>query len=66
MIDANWIVFFEILNDWRVVNLETSKNDEIDDDDLAKEILHGIESRMSVKIMKNKYGEMRTDDPVKD
>ena len=58
--------FLESLNDCRVVNLETRKNDEIDDSDLAKEILHEIESRMSVKIMKNKYGEMRTDDPAKD
>lgn len=40
-------IMFENLNDWRVVNLETTKNDEIDDDDLAKEILHRIESRMS-------------------
>ena len=49
-----------------MVNLETSKNDEIDDDDLTKEILHGIESRMSEKIMRSNCGEMRTDDPATD
>ena len=52
---------FESLNHQRVVNLEISKIDKIDDDDLAKEILHGIESRISEKIMKSDYGTMRTD-----
>ena len=45
-----------------MVNLEISKNDHIDEGNLAKEILHGIDSRMSEKIMKGNYGEMRTDD----
>ena len=54
---------FDDLNDWQVVKLETSKNDNIYEGDLAKEILHGIESRMSKKIMKGNYGVMRTDDP---
>ena len=31
------------------VKLESSKNDDIDEDDLAKEILHGTESRMMGK-----------------
>ena len=50
------------LNDWQVAKLDTSKNDDIDEDDLAKNILHGIENRMSEKIMKSNYGAMRTDD----
>ena len=41
------------LNDWQVAKLDTSKNDDIDEDDLAKNILHGIENRMSEKIMKS-------------
>ena len=53
-------------NDWRVVNLETSKNDEIDDIDLAKDILHGIENRMSEKIGNGNYGVTRTDNPETD
>ena len=53
------------LNNWRVVNVETSKNDEIDDIDLAKDILHGIENRMSEKIGNGNYGVMRTDNPDK-
>ena len=44
----------------------TSKNDEVHDNELAKEILHGIESRMSEKILKRNCGAMRTDDPVID
>jgi len=55
---------FESLNHRRVVNLEISKIDKIDDDDLAKEILHGIESRISEKIMKSDYGAMKTDNPA--
>ena len=43
-----------------MVNLETSKNDKMDDDALKK-MLHGIESIMSEKIMKSNYGAMRTD-----
>ena len=54
------------LNDWRVLNLETSKTDEVDDDDLSKGILHGIKSRMSDKIMKINYGAMRMYDPATD
>ena len=54
---------FDDLNDWQVVKLETSKNDDIDEDNLAKEILHGIESGISENIMKGNYGAMRTDDP---
>ena len=42
-------IIFDVLNYWQVVKLEISKNDDIDEDDLAKEILHGIESRMSKK-----------------
>ena len=56
----------ENLNNWRVVNVETSKNDEIDDIDLAKNILHGIENRMSEKIGNGNYGVMRTDNPETD
>ena len=55
---------FESLNHRRVVNLEISKIDKIDDDDLAKEILHGTKSRISEKIMKSDYGAMRTDNPA--
>ena len=57
---------FNELNDWQVIKLETSKNDDIDEDDLAKKILHGIESRMFEKIIKVNYGEMRTDNPDTD
>ena len=57
---------FESLNDWRVVNLEISKNAEIDDDGLAEEIPHGIERRMLEKINKSNYGAMITDVPVTD
>ena len=39
-----------------MVKLEISKNDDIDEGDLVKEILHGIESRMSENIMKKSYG----------
>ena len=53
---------FDGLNDWQVVKLETSKNDDIDEGDLVKEIIHGIECRMSEKIMKDNYGTMITDD----
>ena len=42
-----------------MVNLETSKNDDIDEDVLAKDIFHEIKSRMSEKIMKVNYGAMR-------
>lgn len=50
-----------------MVNLEKSKNNEIDDDSLAKKILHWIESRISEKNkLKSNYGEMTTDDPVTD
>ena len=46
-----------------MVKMEISKNDDIDEGDLlAKEILHGIDSRMSEKIIKGNYGEMRTED----
>lgn len=41
---------FDSLNDWQVVKLKTSKNDDVDEDDLAKKILHGMETRMSEKI----------------
>ena len=54
---------FDDLNDWQVVKLETSKSDDIYKDNLAKEKLYGIESRMSDKIMRGDYGEMRMDDP---
>jgi len=57
---------FDGLNDWQVVKLETSKIDDIDEGDLAKDILHGIQNRMSTKIMKGNYGAMRTDDPDTD
>ena len=46
-----------------MVKLETSKSDDIYKDNLAKEKLYGIESRMSDKIMRGDYGEMRMDDP---
>ena len=59
-------IIFNVLNYWQVVKLEISKNDDIDEDDLAKEILHGIESRMSKKIMKGDYEAMRTKDPDTD
>ena len=59
-------IIFDGLNDWKVVKLETSKNDDIYEGDLAKEILHGIESEMSKKIMKSNYGVMKTDDPNTD
>ena len=49
-----------------MVKLEISKNDDIDEGDLVKEILHGIESMMSENIMKGSYGEMRMDDPDTD
>ena len=49
-----------------MVKLKISKNDDIYEDDLAKEILHGIESRMSNKILKGNYRTMRTDDPDND
>ena len=52
---------FECLNEWRVTTLITSKNDEVHDDKLAKNILYGIESRMLEKIVKGNYGAMRTD-----
>ena len=58
--------FFESLNDRRVFNLETSMNNEIDDHGLVKEILRGIESKISEKIMKKGYMAMRTDDPATD
>ena len=57
---------FERLNDWRVIDLEASKSDKIDDSDLEKEILQGIKSRMSEIIIKSNYGAMRTDDPDTD
>ena len=57
---------FECLNEWTVANLITSKNDEVHDDELAKEILHGVESKMSEKIVKGNCGAMRTDDPATD
>ena len=57
---------FEYLNEWRVTDLITSKNDEVHDDELAKEILYGIESGMLEKIVKGNYGAMRTDDPATD
>ena len=57
---------FNELNNWQVIKLETSKNNDIDEDDLAKKILHGIESRMFEKIIKVNYGEMRTDNPDTD
>ena len=59
-------IIVDVLNYWQVVKLEISKNDDIDEDDLAKEILHGIESRMSKKIMKGDYEAMRTKDPDTD
>ena len=49
-----------------MVKLETSKNDDIDEDFLAKEILHEKESRMSEKIMKGNYGVIRMNDPDTD
>ena len=49
-----------------MVKLETSKNDDIDKGGLAKGILHGIERRMSEKIMKGNYEAMRTNDPDTD
>ena len=49
-----------------MVNTETSKNDEMDDDVLSKETLHRIESRISEKIIKSNYGVMITDDPTID
>ena len=54
---------FDGLNDWQVVKLETSKKDNIDEGDLAKDILHRIVSRMSEKIMKGNYGTIRMDNP---
>ena len=57
---------FECLNELRVTNLITSKNDEVHDDELAKEILHGIESRMLENILKRNCGVVRTDDSVID
>ena len=45
-----------------MVKLETNKNDDIDEDFLAKDILYGKESRMSEKIMKGNYGVMRIND----
>ena len=48
------------------MKLETSKKNDIDEGDLVKEILHGIESRMAGKIMKDNYGAMRTNDPDTD
>ena len=53
---------FDGVNDWQVVKLETSKNGDIYESDLAKEILHKIESRMSEIKMKGNYGATRTDD----
>ena len=50
---------FDGLNNCQVVKLETIKNDDIDEGDPAKEILHGIESRMSENVMKSNYGTMR-------
>ena len=38
---------FDGLNNWQMVKLETIKNDDINEGDIAKDILHGIESRMS-------------------
>ena len=35
-------IIFNSLNDWQVVKLETSKIDDLDEGDLAKESLHGI------------------------
>ena len=49
-----------------MISLETSKNDEIDDNVLAKERLHGIESRMSEKTMTSNYKAMRMNDPATD
>ena len=57
---------FDGLNDWQVVKLETGKNDDIDEGDLVKEILHRMESRMSENIMKGNYGETIKDDPDTD
>ena len=57
---------FDNLNNWQVIKLETSKNDDIDEGDLAKYVLHRIESRMSEKIMTGNYRAMRTDDLATD
>ena len=57
---------FECLNEWIVTNLITNKNDEVHDDELVKDILQGMESRMPEKIAKGNYGVMRTDDPSTD
>ena len=57
---------FECLNEWTVANLITSKNNEVHDDELAKDILHGVESNISEKIVKENCGAMRTDDPATD
>ena len=59
-------IIFDGSNNWRVVELETNKNDDIDEDNLAKKILHGIESRILEKIMKGNYGVMITDNPDTD
>ena len=56
----------EGLNDLQVVKLKTSKNNDIDVDGLAKEILHGIESRISEKIVNGNSGTMKTDHPDTD
>ena len=53
---------FECLNEWIVTNLITNKNDEVHDDELVKDILHGMESRMPEKIAKGNYGMTITDD----
>ena len=37
---------FECINEWRITNLITSKNDEEHDDELTKKIMRGIESMM--------------------
>ena len=54
---------FDGLNSWQVVKLETNKNNDIDEGELAKEILHGIESRIPENIMKGNYGAIKMDDP---
>ena len=40
---------FDGLDDYQLVKLETSKNDDIDEDNTLKEILHGIESNITEK-----------------
>ena len=57
---------FDDLNDWQAVKLESSKNNDTNKGDLAKKILHGIESRTSEDIMKGNYEAMRTYDLDKD